>query len=120
MNTRAMVASLLLALTACRMDARQQAAQMDTSTVRHMDAQQVVVESDPSAARAFARAFYDWYVPKVLSGPPSLDLALRERPNLFSDSLRRALAVDSLARSRAVGEIDVCQVEGDEFGQSQA
>jgi hypothetical protein len=49
--------------------------------------------------------FYQWYVPAVLA-KPSLDLALGERPNAFSDSLRAALAMDSLARSRVVGEID--------------
>jgi hypothetical protein len=60
-----------------------------------------------SAQRAVQR-FYDWYVPAVRreeSGPVGA-LALRQRASLFALTLRNALARDTAAQVKAVGEID--------------
>jgi hypothetical protein len=60
-----------------------------------------------SAQRAVQR-FYDWYVPAAerTKNAPVGALALRQRAPFFDPALRQAVARDTLAQTKAVGEID--------------
>ena len=60
------------------------------------------------ACRRFVQDFYSWYVPftqKPTNGP-AFNLALRNKAEVFSPELLRALKLDSEAQARAKGEID--------------
>lgn len=60
-----------------------------------------------SVALRFAREFYAWYVPAQARGTDrGVEIVLKGRPEVLGQELRRALEQDSLAQSRAQGEID--------------
>ena len=62
-------------------------------------------EPDPAATKSlqrFVQEFYDWYAPHSVSdGPlPAVDLALKQKPSVFSARLGDALRDDSIARAK--------------------
>jgi hypothetical protein len=59
------------------------------------------------AVGGFVQGFYDWYVPVALrdNPVPASDIALKQRPAVFSPVLFRALKEDSEAQAKAQGYI---------------
>jgi hypothetical protein len=64
-------------------------------------------QPDASSCRRFAQQFYDWYAPLTQkeAATPSWDVALEQKSELFSAQLVKLLKADSLARSKAQGEL---------------
>ncbi len=64
--------------------------------------------SEPAkACRQVAQGFYDWYVTFALKVQDSdaSDVALRDKPSVFSPDLFRALQEDSQAQAKAHGDL---------------
>lgn len=59
------------------------------------------------SCQQFVETFYAWYVAKALtrSPVPAWDLALKERPYLFSSELFQQLSEDSDAQKKAPGDL---------------
>ncbi|HET7841720.1 MAG TPA: hypothetical protein VFM21_08945 [Terriglobia bacterium] len=69
---------------------------------------QATLSSEPAkSCREVAQDFYDWYVPIVLKEQESdaSDVALRDKPSVFSPELIRALNEDSQAQQKADGDL---------------
>ena len=90
MKILGMAACLLLAASACLPQAR------DGKNGKTME-----------AVGAFARGFYDSYVPVALrdNPVPASDIALKKRPTVFSPELFRALKQDSEAQAKSHGYV---------------
>lgn len=76
--------------------------------------------SEPAkACRQVAQGFYDWYVPIALKEEEASasDIALRDKPSVFSPELVRALNEDSQAQQKADG--DLVGLDFDPFLNSQ-
>jgi hypothetical protein len=74
----------------------------------HVVSAQSAADTAALSARRAVQRFYDWYVPAAqrAENAPVGALALRQRASLFEAALSQALARDTLAQAKAVGEID--------------
>jgi hypothetical protein len=62
-----------------------------------------------SQAIAFVQSFYDWYLPIVSDNnlhEAACNVAIKRRPELFDQTLLRALQNDAVAQANSKGEID--------------